>query len=780
MKQFIKTIPLRYKILLGYLIMMAVIICMVTVLLHERKRVMEIESDTHAIHQVQHDVNSIHRHITLLATYGETAVTWNEKDFSDYRTLRLQVDSMLRNMQDEKEEFVKQEQIDTLCHLLLSKEEHQFQIMQLFQEYSEVESLMINNLPSVLQQAGFSRTITRKKKGIRGFFGAKETVQLPSDKTAFHQLNRDLLSMQEERQKNVDIYMDNLRNHNKELNQKLRTLITTMDDQTERVLTEKEQYLKISHDHFICIITSLVIFSIVLLAIFYLIIQKDLCEKAKTKQRLEETIEQNTILLEMRKNIILTMSHDIRAPLNIISGNAELAMDTRDRKRRNTYLNNVGIVCRHVVHLLNNLLDVYRLNEAKEIRNDVPFNLQELLERTASGFSHVVNNKGILFNCDFKDTEVRLYGDADRIEQIIDNLLTNAVKFTESGTIGFNVRYHKGELVLEIKDTGIGMTEETLSRIFRPFERRTSASNADGYGLGLPITQGLVNLLDGTIEVTSSIDRGSTFRVTLPLPETDEPLVSENQILPSPEHLPHNVLVIDDDGMLRDVIKEMLERNGVSCTVCSTAKEVVRTMRSQNYDLLLSDIRMPGTNGFELLTLLRSSNIGNSRTIPVVAMTARGDKEKDAFLDAGFTACIYKPFSSSELLGLLSTVKRCRNDDGHGFDFSAMLSEVSDKAGLLRSFIIQSEKDLEELSSGMNDNDRHKLRETVHRMLPMWELLQMEDVLSAYRTLLKDDTATNDAVREHTRQIMECTAKLIAEAENEIKRQTNEKENTDS
>ncbi len=94
--------------------------------------------------------------------------------------------------------------------------------------------------------------------------------------------------------------------------------------------------------------------------------------------------------------------------------------------------------------LLNNLLDVYRLNEAKEIRNDVPFNLHELLERTASVFSHVVNSKGILFDCDFKDSEVRLYGDADRIEQIIDNLLTNAVKFTESGTIGFNTSYHKG------------------------------------------------------------------------------------------------------------------------------------------------------------------------------------------------------------------------------------------------------------------------------------------------------------------------------------------------
>lgn len=108
--------------------------------------------------------------------------------------------------------------------------------------------------------------------------------------------------------------------------------------------------------------------------------------RGKDRKRLEETIEQNTTLLEMRKNIILTISHDIRAPLNIISGSAELAMDTREKKRRNTHLNNIRIVCKHVVHLLNNLLDVYRLNEAKETRNDVPFNLNELLERIASLF----------------------------------------------------------------------------------------------------------------------------------------------------------------------------------------------------------------------------------------------------------------------------------------------------------------------------------------------------------------------------------------------------------
>lgn len=765
------------KILFGYFISVAVIGSMAAILLHERNRVQKIENETMAVRQIQREVNTAHRYITLLAMRGETAFAWEEEDFEDYRSLRIRVDTMLQTMHNRNEEFVSRVQIDTLRYLLANKEKHLHQIMLLFREQDSPDSLLLTRLPEEAK----TKTVTRKKKGIAGFFGAKETVQVtPSASTTLDVLNNKLQSMLEERQKTIDTYADSLRRHNKALNRKLRTLIATMDEQTERILTEKEQRLEASYNRSVRIITWLIVSAIVLLVISYLIIRRDIKAKDKGRKRLEETIEQNTALLEMRKNIILTMSHDIRAPLNIISGNAELAMNTRERKQRNIYLDNIGIVCRHVVHLLNNLLDVYRLNEAKEIRNDVPFNLHELLERTASGFSHVVNSKGILFDCDFKDTEVRLCGDADRIEQIVDNLLTNAVKFTESGTIGFNASYHKGKLILEIKDTGIGMTEETLSRIFRPFERRISAANADGYGLGLPITQGLVNLLDGTIEVTSSIDRGSTFRVTLPVPETDEPLVSDNRIQPCPEHLPHNVLVIDDDGMLRDVIKEMLERNGVACTVCSTAKEVVSSMRCKDYDLLLSDIRMPGTNGFDLLPLLRSSNIGNSRTIPVVAMTARGDKEKDAFFDAGFTACIYKPFSSSELLGLLSTIKRYRKDAGQDIDFSVMLSEVSDKAGLLRSFIIQSEKDLEELSAGMNDGDRYKLRETVHRMQPMWELLQMEDALSSYHTLLKDDTATDDAVREHTRQIMECTAKFMAEAENEIKRQTNEKENTDS
>lgn len=261
---------------------------------------------------------------------------------------------------------------------------------------------------------------------------------------------------------------------------------------------------------------------------------------------------------------------------------------------------------------------------------------------------------------------------------------------------------------------------------------------------------------------------------------TDEPIESENRIIPHPVHLPQNVLVIDDDTMLLDVIKEMLERNGMNCTTCATSKEVVKAMRGKDYDLLLSDIQMPGTNGFDLLTLLRNSNIGNSRTIPVVAMTARGDSDKEAFLHAGFTDYIYKPFSSSELLSLLSTIRRNRQEETHSVDFSLILSEVSDKSKTLLSFISQSEKDREELGTAMKNGDRQKLREITHRMQPMWELLQMEEALSAYRALLKNETINDKILNEHTRQIMDYAAILIKVAEAEIKRVTNETENTDS
>lgn len=686
---------LQHRILLGYIILIAVIGSMAATMLHERSRVHKIEEEITEIREANQTINAAHRHITILATLGESAIAWDDGDFQKYQLRRQKVDSLLLFLQGNYAEFTPSDPIDTLRLVLENKEKHLFNTMHAFQWQ---DSLLQEQEPAIAEQTKNFRTVTRKKKGIAGFFGAKETIQIPVSSNSLHSLNEQLIS----RQQQINDYTDSLRIQNRELNRKLGRLIQDLDEQSQEAFLNKEIQVKESYERSTMIVSGLVISAIILLFFSYLIIQRDIREKEKNRKRLEETVKQNASLLDMRKNIILTISHDIRAPLNVIGGSAELAMDTRDKKQRNNHLNNIRIVCRHITHLLNNLLDVYRLNEAKETRNDVPFSLNDLLERTVSGFTHIVNNKGILFNHRFDNTDVKLLGDMDRIAQIIDNLLTNAVKFTESGTISFNAHYDDGRLSLEVKDTGIGMNEIMLSRIFRPFERLASETNTDGFGLGLPITKGLVDLLGGTITVASEAGSGSTFCVTLPLPTTEELIEDENILSSYTGSLPQDILVIDDDPMLLNIVKEMLERNGVTCTICTTAKEVVKAMRNQNYDLLLSDIQMPGTNGFELLTLLRNSNIGNSRTIPIVAMTARGDRDKEAFLNTGFTDCIYKPFSSSELLSLISVIKKQQADEKQDIDFSTMLSEVSDGVKLLRSFIVQSEKDRDELESAMD------------------------------------------------------------------------------
>lgn len=332
---------------------------MVAIVLHERNRVRKIEDESIVIFQTQHRINTAHRYVTTLLTYGESVIVWNKEDSLSYRERRTRTDSLLKILSIQCRDFIHPDQIDSLRALLATKEEHLFQLMEAFQQQKKADSLLFNQQPIVTAQVSPPRTVTRKKKGIAGFFGGKENVQLPPVITGQNTPSKELISLKNVHQKEIETYTDSLRLHNKELNRKLRMLITSLDEQTWAVFQSKEERLKASYEHSSFVITGLIAFSIILLFVLYLIIQRDIKVKAKNRKRLEETIEQNNALLEMRKNIILTISHDIRAPLNIISGSAELATDTREKKRRNNHLDNIRIVCKHVVHLLNNLLDVY-------------------------------------------------------------------------------------------------------------------------------------------------------------------------------------------------------------------------------------------------------------------------------------------------------------------------------------------------------------------------------------------------------------------------------------
>lgn len=757
---------LHVKLLSGYIISVAIIGIMVVILLHEQNRLKEIAANSVEINNIRRNVAITHCQITELATLGESVLGWDDEDCRAYCAKRICIDSLLFTLRQECVRFVRPEQIDSLRMLLAAKETHLLRIMQNFRQREAMDSLIVHQLPTVITSAIKPRIEVRRKKGIAGFFGKKDTIQVYPPSKSLQTLNSQITTLKDTPDFDFNDSVDSLRQQNKQLNRKLSALISLLDGQAQQSFDFREKRLADMRQSSYRMLAYVLGVAILLLGLSYIIIQRDIQQQETRRRKLERIIGQNRDLLDMRKKIILTISHDIRAPLSIINGSAELAMNTRDRKKRNSHLANISVVCKHILHLLNNLLDIYRLNEAKETRNNIPFRLSDLLERITTGFTHAVNDKGLLFQCNFEDTDVTVCGDSDRIEQIADNLLSNAIKFTEAGSVSFIACHKDGTLLLTVKDTGIGMSEETVARIFDPFERSAPDTNAEGFGLGLSITKGLVGLLDGEITVASEVGKGSTFRVSLPLPLTDETVENEEQVSNPSARLPQRVLAIDDDPLQLEIVKEMLERNGVSCTTCVNTRTLVGEMRKADYDLLLSDIQMDGTNGFDLLELLRNSNIGNSRTIPVVAMTARGDKEKEAFASAGFTACIHKPFSMHELLDLIASVVSDTKSEVVSADFDTFTAEVRDKKRLLRTFIEQSNKDIEQLRKA--GNDRERLREIVHRMLPMWELLQTDEPLLSYRNVLHDDKADDNMVGEYTQQIIDYAALLIAEAENKL------------
>ena len=759
---------LQTKILAGYLVLVAVICSMAAILVHERGRMREIEAETGEIQEIRRDITVAQRNIITLATLGEGVIGWEEADYRHYRTRRLRTDSLLQAMKPRCKDFVHPAQIDTLRALLVEKEAHLLHLMETFARQDEADSLLVNHLPEVAKRATRVRTVTQKKKGIAGAFGGKKTVQILPSAKELHQFSDSLIAMQQERTAEMEAYTDSLRTLGRRLNAELNRLITELDGQAQEAFVQKERKIAEAQALSVRLFTATISAAIILLVISHFVIVRDLRRRDRDRRNLEEAVTQNRNLSDIRKKVIMTLSHDIRGPLNAISGSAELALNTRDRKRRNVYLTDIIGSARHITRLANSLLDLSRLNEAKEILNPVPFRLIPFLDRIADEYTRPANDRGLLFSRDIKVPDITVSGDADRMEQVMDNLLSNAIKFTKSGSVTLSALYEKEILTVRIQDTGIGMDEKTVERIFQPFERAAPEVDAEGFGLGLAITRGLVSLLKGEISVSSHPGEGSSFEIRIPLSPTDEPVKDTAIPIEGRLSLPQRVLVVDDDPIQLRIVGEMLERNGVSCCKCQNAQDVVNELRRTRYDIILTDIQMRGTGGFDLLYLLRHSNIGDSKTVPVAAMTARNDGNGCRYSEAGFSGCIRKPFSMNELLAFLSSItEKEKAAQPTSADFSALAADIEDRKWILETFIGESLKNKAELQESLSDMemDFGRMRETLHRMYPVWEQLGISHELEGYSEILHDDGSDGDTVQRHTEEIIGRICGLIAEAE---------------
>lgn len=519
-------------------------------------------------------------------------------------------------------------------------------------------------------------------------------------------------------------------------------------------------------------VSLLSIVALLCAVLFYILLHRDIRARQHTRLRLEKSYRRNAELLAVRKKMMMTVSHDLRLPLSAICGYADLLPDARRKEFRLRYCAAIKESSERMLTLLNTLLDYYRLDAGKEQPDVTPFRVKRLTDTLAAEYAQQAAAKGLEFHAAYEGDDVVTLGDRNRILQIIGNLLSNAVKFTVRGSISLHVAYRPEELTVEVADTGAGLTDEQQRRIFRPFERLDQADMPEGFGLGLSIALALVELLHGKIRVRSVPAEGSSFSVTLPLPlyteeKTQQPDNEVPDIILPPDL---RVAIVDNDPVLLAMTVEMLSRHEVYADGCRNARELLERIRTVDYDLVVTDIVMSDVTGFELLELLRTSNIADAQDVPVLAMTARAECDTEEFTKAGFAGCIHKPFSRDELFAAVGSCIDTRRQQGDiSPDFSVLLNGERNDAEMLCLLAQETETNMTAFSKALHNNNKPTLVALTHHLLSLWELLRIETPLKAFRQLLSDEETTEEAIRAAGERILAAGKRLAEQAADRAK-----------
>ena len=440
---------------------------------------------------------------------------------------------------------------------------------------------------------------------------------------------------------------------------------------------------------------AIVAFFAIVIMIWF--IWRDARKERIYRENLEAANEEIQRIMNQRERLLLTITHDIKAPAASISGFIDLMKDYVSNPQGLECLQNIKNSAAHLSHLVASLLDYHQLENGLMKVQPTSFSPAQLVAESVEGMKLRAEEKGleISFECKMKgmgtsdssDSPMKkefFRADAFRIRQILDNLVSNAIKYTDRGSVTIQAQVSeilgKPTLTLSVKDTGKGMTDEEKQKVFQAFTRLKSAQGIEGTGLGLSITQELVSLLGGEIILHSTLGKGSTFIVTIPIEpapkkEAQEMAPSEIKHDPSPysaqdkegqnsgshqvtdikkkpEFANHKILILDDDKLQLQLLQEMLRRivgDTWQVFACNHVMDALTTLHNEQPALMLMDIEMPEMNGMDMIAHI------NHTQMMVVAMTAHDTSILEQLLKAGFDDCLFKPFSMEKLSDILGT-----------------------------------------------------------------------------------------------------------------------------
>ena len=767
-----------YRILLasGYLSIFFMAL-LVAYTCHNEQRTLKLQEEgNQRINELRQDINRLNMQIAGLSFQGETVAEWDEDDMAQYHMQRLVIDSTLFAFSDIFQS--KRTEIDTLRMMLADKEARLNELAGIHLGQRTLNRRIADIVPVIARQSSEEKPSKPKRKGFLGIFGKKEEAKPTVTTTMLHSLNSNVINEQKAQSRRLSEQADSLAARNAELNLQLQTLINRIDCDVQKGLQTQEAQTASMRKRSFVQIGSLTVFILILSLCLFIIIHRDIKHirryRRKTAEligQLKKSVQQNEALIASRKKAVHTITHELRTPLTAIKGYAGLMLKERDEDKTGQYIQNIQQSSDRMRNMLNALLDFFRLDNGKEQPRLSPCRISTIVHTLETEFMPVAMNKGLSLTVK-NGSDVVILTDKERIVQIGNNLLSNAIKFTEKGGVSLTSDYTNGVLTLIVEDTGTGMTEDEQQRVFGAFERLSNAVAKDGFGLGLAIVHNIVTMLHGKIRLDSEKGKGSRFMVEIPMQKADD--VPE-QVIQTYIHRKDrniNVVAIDNDEVLLLMLKEMYAQEGIYCDTCTDAAELMEMVRRKEYNLLLTDLNMPGINGFELLELLRSSNVGNSRTIPVIVATASGSCDAEELLAKGFAGCLFKPFSISELMEVSDRCAIKEASDGKP-DFSTLLS-YGNEAIMLEKLITETEKEMQAVRDAATRNDLQELDALTHHLRSSWEILRADQPLRKLYGLLHSDTLPNGETLSYAvTTLLDKGAEIIRQAEEERRKYEN-------
>lgn len=496
---------------------------------------------------------------------------------------------------------------------------------------------------------------------------------------------------------------------------------------------------------------------------------RDIRRQRRDHERIVEAKNETERLMQQRQRLLLTITHDIKAPVASISGFIALLREWVSQPKPVAYLGSIRSSAEHLLQLVGALLDYHQLESGKATTHAVSFNPAQLVSDCATQARPVANKKNLEVVCSLRTSaDCVCQADAFRIRQIMNNLIGNAVKYTDRGTITVSAALNGSQLTMSVADTGSGMTESEQQRIFNAFTRLPDAQGKEGVGLGLSITREAVNMLGGTIRVVSQKGKGSKFTVTLPVtvdtvlsaqPATiagntvpnvaDNPIsniinpapnaaspVSDMACVKSSSH-PIKVVIVDDDCLQLQLLGEMMARMENICLdihVTSSADEAIEMIGRLRPQLVFTDIEMPQMSGREMLRRIDRNGI------KTVAITAHDQSIYSELRAEGFDACLFKPFNVQTLAATLcqltgiapqisvptASTSAVRHDDTL---FAPLLVFAEGDAEAEQQIIADTRQSIADYLSMLNDsNDTASIAKAAHKAMPLLKMLMPDDV----------------------------------------------------